>query len=1489
MLSFTNILARLYALYIEQVKFYITLYKFYISLSYNFSMKTIKFLVTTLLLMILCTASFAQVLPITGVMTVCVGVSTTMGDATSGGTWSSSDTTVAKVDTLGSVIGVNAGTATITYSAGSYVTAVITVNPLPLAISGPGILCAGSTMTMTDPSAGGSWSSSNTAIATVSGGLVTGLAAGSTTISYSLSYGCSVAQSITVNPLPAPIAGGTYICSGASSLLTEVTPGGTWSSGTASLTVGSATGIVTAISIGSGMITYTLTTGCYNTFPVSVLSAPGITTGPPAICTGASGIYSNAVAGGIWSCSPASVATIGATSGTLSGFTAGTATVTYTLGTGCSVNKTVTVNPLPAPVSGATGLCPGGIITLSDATPGGTWTSNNTSVAAAGAATGIITGLAPGTTLIQYTSTSGCTSGKTVTVNPGISPITGASAVCSGSTITLSDPNGGGTWSSSNPLVATIGSSSGIVSGGITTGTATIYYSLGAGCTATTTVIVNSSPVAYALTGGGAYCAGSAGTNIGLSGTEAGNEYQLYHSGTPTGTPVSGSGSAISFGPKTSLGAYTVTASNMAGCTKNMTGTATVTMNTLPGTYTVSGGGTFCGGSAGSMIALSGSETGISYQLYNGSSMTGTAFSGTGSTINFGYHSVSGTYGIIATSFATGCTATMSGSAVITINPQPTPFAVTGGGGYCSGGTGVHVGLAGSESGKEYVLYCNGAATMFHLYGTGTVLDFGLQITTGSYTITAIDAVTGCTSNMTGSVTISINPLPEVWTVTASSTGYCSGGSGVHINLSLSGAGIAYQLYRGTTAVGAPLSGSGSALDFGLQTTPGSYTVSAANTVTGCISEMAGIANVNVYPLPVVFHVTGGGSYCGGGTGVHIGTDGSSAGIIYQLYNGGLAAGPGVMGTGTDLDFGLLTAEGVYTVNASNPGTACSADMALSATIAITPPVVPSVSMSIAPGDTVCAGTAVNYTATPVNGGSLPAYHWAVNGAATGGAVSTFSYTPADGDIVSVTMTSSAACAMPASTATSTAMHVITTPAVTGLSALCVGSSTILSDTLVGGIWNSSDPAIAIISTVGGFTGVVTAISAGTVNMTYTTDMGCYSFMTVTVDAVPVATATASGTACGGDYTLTAAGGSLISWLPTSGLGCDTCAITTANPAATTTYTVTVSGPGGCSDTSSVTVNGNRISGYISYTGAASDTFKVWLIQFNSTDSSILALDSVFACRNGGIPYYEFDGKAAGNYMVKAKLEGQVTGTSGYIPTYSLSTPYWYNAASVAHVAGTDTLHINMVYGTVPPGPGFISGLISNGAGRGTSATSPSKGMLVYLVDAVSNFVLTSTYTDDSGNYAFSNIAWGNYLIYPEDFSFTTIPSSVIMLNSTADSANGVNFRQYNDSRVITPITPEGVKNVAAITVNSVILYPNPASGTENIVWGPDASGTAIIVLADMTGRVVYTSSEDLAAIRPSNPKQIKSQIDLSGINPGIYVLTIKSENINYCGKLMIK
>ena len=165
---------------------------------------------------------------ITGTSSFCAGSTTTLSDATSGGVWSSGSTSIASVNASGVVTGVSAGAVAITYTVtnsngcSSSVNTNLVVNALPAVspITGTSNVCVGGTTALSDITYGGTWSSNGTNIITInSSGVVTGVAAGNSTVSYTLASasGCSttVSSTIFVN-VPTTSTTNATICSGSS-------------------------------------------------------------------------------------------------------------------------------------------------------------------------------------------------------------------------------------------------------------------------------------------------------------------------------------------------------------------------------------------------------------------------------------------------------------------------------------------------------------------------------------------------------------------------------------------------------------------------------------------------------------------------------------------------------------------------------------------------------------------------------------------------------------------------------------------------------------------------------------------------------------------------------------------------------------------------------------------------------------------------------------------------------------------------------------------------------------------------------------------------------------------------------------------------------------------------------------------------------------------------------------------------------------------------
>jgi uncharacterized protein YjdB len=380
--------------------------------------------------------------PVTGPAFVCIGSTIMLSDITTGGTWTSSTTTVATIGlTTGVVTGISAGTVVVTYTSpcGYPVTISITVSPHPSIITGPATLCLYDYIFFTDSIPGGTWSSSNTFVATVSpSGFVYALFVGPVTISYTI-CGNTATKSIFINALPGPINGAFSVCVGNSTRLSDAITGGAWSSSDTTIAkVGHITGTVTGISPGIVNITYTLFTGCYITQTFTVNALPGAIAGPLSVCAGSTITLSDTTSGGTWSSSNTSVALIGLTTAIVTPVSAGITTITYILPTGCMVTTTITVNPIPITIVGTMAVCMGTSTTLSDVTPGGTWSSSNTSVATISLSSGTVTPVSAGVTTITYMLPTGCYVKATFTVHAFPAPISGAVLACTGLTSLLS-------------------------------------------------------------------------------------------------------------------------------------------------------------------------------------------------------------------------------------------------------------------------------------------------------------------------------------------------------------------------------------------------------------------------------------------------------------------------------------------------------------------------------------------------------------------------------------------------------------------------------------------------------------------------------------------------------------------------------------------------------------------------------------------------------------------------------------------------------------------------------------------------------------------------------------------------------------------------------------------------------------------------------------------------------------------------------------------
>ncbi|MCX6271516.1 MAG: hypothetical protein NTU44_09905 [Bacteroidetes bacterium] len=523
---------------------------------------------------------------------------------------------------------------------------------------------------------------------------------------------------------------------------------------------------------------------------------------------------------------------------------------------------TITVNPLPNVLFSGTlaAQCIGSTTyLLTGGTPsGGTYTGTgvsgtNFNASLAGSGNHVIT--------YTYTDNNGCTSfaTNTITVNPLPSvsfPGPLASQCATSTTYGLSGATPPGGIYSGNGVT---GSNFNASLAGTGTHLITYTYTDLNGCTnsAGQNITVNASPALYNLSESGHYCQGSGGLTLALSGSNTGVMYQLVKNGSNFGSVLPGTGSALNWTGMLQ-GSYTVVATmNATSCQATMTGTVTLTEDPLPTVYTVSGSGAYCYSAAGRIITLLNSQTGVAYQLKKNGTDEGASQAGTGTSLTWPDEPF-GTYTVQATILATGCSATMGGTIVITRDAEllaaviPNPANVIAGNnlvltGLSSGGTGTTSSHLWSGAGAAFL---SSVIVQNPIFNCPTVGNYVL-----TYTVTDSH---GCTATVTHTVHV----ISQVQEPVMDNQIRCGSGTlvmeaiigagGDQVQFSLDGSTVIYTSVSSPYTYTTPVVNAGNTLNVYART---------RNSSTGVTSTWV-MAQASAYSSSVGGSISGSGDIC---------------------------------------------------------------------------------------------------------------------------------------------------------------------------------------------------------------------------------------------------------------------------------------------------------------------------------------------------------------------------------------------------------------------------------------------------------------------------------------------------------------------------------------------------------------------------------------------------------------------------------------------------
>ena len=580
---------------------------------------------------------------LSGNQEICQNTTTTFSSTIPGGTWTSSDNSIAKISATGEISGISPGTVTISYTvlgkfcpdAVSTRTLTVTAKPNAGIISGTTTLCDGTTTQFVSTSPGGNWTSTDTNSVSINAisGLLSGVRVGSATIMYTVlgKGGCSNAtasKAITINGAASVgvLSGAQTICLAGTNTFTSTVTGGTWSSADPTIaTINNSTGLIKNIKAGTVTMTYTQAgvNGCpaktaTRTLTITSTASAGVISGNTSICSGNTATLTSNLLGGSWSSGSTSVATINAITGVVTPSTLGNTIITYAMPStgGCAAASVTKSISILAPISITSYIsasrCDTGTVILTAKSSEGTvnWYAASSGGASLGTGESFTTPSISTTTTFYAEAISGsCTSSTRTALKASVnaSPVITATfdgSRCDTGTVTIQASASTGTinWYATSTGGVSLRTGTSFTTPSISTTTTYYVDASNANCTSSkrTAVKANLSTDILTITGPTSVCVGAT-TN--LTGSTTPHVKTPWSSSSPNVATVTNTGLVKGLSAGTSV----ITYMNNTGCTN----TIIITVNPLDIANFNYSSTNYCPSEADPIPAISGTTGGV--------------------------------------------------------------------------------------------------------------------------------------------------------------------------------------------------------------------------------------------------------------------------------------------------------------------------------------------------------------------------------------------------------------------------------------------------------------------------------------------------------------------------------------------------------------------------------------------------------------------------------------------------------------------------------------------------------------------------------------------------------------------------------------------------------------------------------------------------------------------------------------------------------------
>ncbi|HOT16726.1 MAG TPA: hypothetical protein PLB07_03640, partial [Bacteroidales bacterium] len=949
------------------------------------------------------------------------------------------------------------------------------------------------------------------------------------------------------------------------------------------------------------------------------------------------------------------------------------------------------------------------------------------------------------------------------------------------------------------------------------------------------------------------------------------NAGSVYTWTLPTGAALIGDPSAasitVTFG--TISGNITVREVNAAGCITNHT-PLPVTVRPLP-TAVISNSGTVCIEDTHPVnITLTGAAPWVLVYAINGADQPAVNIAASPYTLNA---NAAGNYTVTSVTDANGCTNAGIGNATVSHFPVPTA-TISGTAEMCASGSAViTITLTGAM--PYDFTYTDGAASVVVTNHAAMVYTFTVSpLAPTTYTVTSMNDNNGCVGIPMGAAVVTINPSLNL-TLTGTNLS-CYGDNSGSIDLSVAG---------GTAPFSYSWSGPGgfTAGTEDISTLQAGYYAVTVTDSKGCTAS-----GNSTITQPAVLTLSKSGDIlllCNGaanGAGSFTAAGGTAPYTFTTLVNtaGATLTSAASSVAVTDAGGGTIT---VRVTDAHN----CTAE----STIIVTEP--PALSLASTVTNVSCFGGNNGSIIISVTGGTAPyIYAWTASGGGSGitaGAPNQGGLTAGTYDL---TVTDANGCNITGTwTLTQPTALVVTATADDNLIGTC--SSAQLTATVTGGVMPAGgyiyswSPA-AGLSATNISNPVATPASTTTYTVTVTDANGCIKTASVTVDVAPVLTAVAFADdnligACPGSQTqlhVNVNGGEApysFSWLPAGGLSDPAVREPMAAPAATTTYTVTVTDANGCTATANVTVN---VAPELDVTATVDDNL------IGTCPTSVAHLSATPTGGEGAYTYL-WDNAGTLSSAASATPTAKPAVTTTYTVTVTDANGCTDQATIVVNVApdlSVTATADDLFIGTCPSSVSHLDATVMGGEPGYTYKWTPLTGLDDSNIKTpTAKPAVTTTYTvtvtDANGCTATSNITITvrpalTLTLAVDDSQIGTCPGSEAHITSTAGGGEpGYTYLWTPAAGLSSDIDPNPTAKPAVTTTYTLtVTDQNGCSISRDITVNVMSPLTVTASAADPLIGTCPTSNTTLNAVAlGGEPGYIYSWLPVTGLdNPAI-------------------